>query len=91
MYNPYVSFPENGTEVFYSETHDDGSVEVWVETLSGDGLKSAHCFIPAFYWDEINGYASDEMADISGFVRDNFPLIMEMSREMTFAQSKMAT
>ncbi len=90
MYSSYVSFPEDGTEVFYSETHDDGFVEVWVDTSSANGLKTAHCLIPAFYWDENNGYSADEMADISGFVRDNFPLIMEMSREMTFAPSKVA-
>ena len=55
MYSSYVSFPEDGTEVSYSETHDDGFVEVWVETPSANGLKTAHCLIPAFYWDENNG------------------------------------
>lgn len=90
MYSSYVSFPKDVTEVFYSETNDDGSVEVWVETPSANGLKTAHCSIPAFYWDEINDYTSDEMTDISGFVRDNSSLIMEMSREMTFAQSRIA-
>lgn len=79
-YKSYVSFP-SGTEITYSRLRDDGSVGVWVETPVDGGFKSAHCCVPAFLWDKIEGYDNNEMADLDGFVHDNAPLILRMAKE----------
>lgn len=79
-YKSYMSFPD-GTEVTYSRLRPDGSVGVIVETPIDDGFKTAHCRVPAFIWDKIDGYDNDEMADLDSLVHDNAPLILEMARE----------
>lgn len=80
MYWSYMSFPDD-TEVTFSETHDDGTVGVWIETPIDGGFKSAHCIIPSFRWDEIDGYGADEMKRLDRYVRNNAHIIAEMSLE----------
>lgn len=87
MYWGYMTFNDD-TEVTYSETKDDGTVGVWVETPVEDGFKSAHCTIPTFAWDSVDGFAPEEMDKLDAYVRRNAPLIMEMSAEKTFTGAR---
>lgn len=79
-FKSYMSLPD-GTEVTYSQLRDDGSVGVWIEAPVYGGFKSAHCRIPAFIWDKIEGYSTKEMRDLDELVRNNAPLILRMAKE----------
>lgn len=79
-YKSYMSFPD-GTEVTYSDLRDDGSVGVLIEAPIYGGFKSAHCRIPAFIWDKIEGYSTKEMRDLDELMRNNAPLILRMAKE----------
>ena len=80
MYWSYMSFPDD-TEVTFSETQDDGTVGVWIETPIDGGFKSAHCIIPSFRWDMIDGYSADEMSELDRYVRNNAHIIIRKSLE----------
>lgn len=85
MYWGYMTLADD-TEITFSETRWDGSVGVWVETPIMGGFKSAHCSIPNIEWDFIDGYGPEEMRWLSSYMRNNAPLIMEMSKEKAGAQ-----
>lgn len=87
MYWSYMSFPDD-TEVTFSETHDDGTVGVWIETPIEGGFKSAHCIIPAFRWDTIDGYTADEKSRLDRYVRNNAHIIIRKSLEREEAASR---
>ena len=87
MYWGYMTFNDD-TEVTYSETKDDGTVGVWVETPIEGGFKSAHCIVPTFVWDSVDGFEPGEMDKLDAYVRRNVTLIMEMSSEKTFAGAR---
>lgn len=87
MYWSYMTLRDD-TEVTFSETGGDGSVGVWIETPIETGFKSAHCLIPSFEWDVVDGYSDDELLWFESFLRNNAPLIMEMSRENTFTSRR---
>lgn len=80
MYWSYMSFPDD-TEVTFSETQDDGTVGVWIETPIDGGFKSAHCIIPSLRWDMIDGYSADEMSELDRYVRNNAHIIIRKSLE----------
>ncbi len=87
MYWGYMSF-EDGTEVTYSETREDGTVGVWVETPVEGGFNSAHCWLPGFRWDVVRSYSAEAMEWIDTLIKNNAIIILDMSEEKTFPPSR---
>lgn len=82
MYWGYMTFNDE-TEVTYSETGEDGTCGVWVETPVDGGFKSAHCILPSFKWDSVDGFDDEEVSALDAYMKRNASLIMEMSEEKT--------
>ena len=74
----YVQLPDE-TQFAYSETRDDGTVEIAIERLRDRGFDTAKCFMPAYRWLEVDGFSQDELDDFESFLRDNAPLIFELA------------
>lgn len=82
MYWGYMTFNDE-TEVTYSETDEGGTCGVWVETPIDGGFKSAHCNLPSFKWDSVEGFDDEELSALDVYIKNNALLIMEMSEEKT--------
>lgn len=87
MYWGYMTLADD-TEVTFSETKSDGTVGVWIETPIDGDFKSAHCTLPSFDWDSVRGYETEELEWLDEYLKNNSPLILEMSREKTFSGSR---
>lgn len=74
----YVQLPDE-TQFAYSETRDDGTVEIAIERPRDWGFDTARCFMPAYRWFEVDGFSQDELDDFESFLRDNAPLIFELA------------
>ena len=77
MWN-YASL-EDETHIFYSNLHEDGSVSIAIERPHDWGFDSAKCLMPSYARSDVNGFSDEEVADIESFLRDNAPLIFELS------------
>lgn len=82
MYWGYMTFNDD-TEVTFSEMSEAGTCGVWVETPVDGGFKSAHCVLPSFEWDSIDGFDDTEVSALDSYMKRNAALIMEMSEEKT--------
>ena len=51
----YVQLPGE-TQFAYSETRDDGTVEIAIERPRDWGFDTAKCFMPAYRWFEVDGF-----------------------------------
>lgn len=78
MKYPYITFADN-TEVTFSPVHEDGTVQVYVETPVQGGFKSITCQIPGYTYNN-NGYSVDEQNRWLQFVRNNSHIIIELAR-----------
>lgn len=78
MWN-YAEFPD-GTCIAYSDLQDDGTIRIAVERPRDGGFDTARCLIPAYRWANVDGFTDNELADLKEFLRDNAPLIFELSK-----------
>ena len=80
MMYPYMTLNDD-TEITHSEMKADGSVRVYIETPDAkDGFHHAVCWLPAYRWEDVSGYSSDEMRRFERLVRDNAHLMLEFSQ-----------
>ena len=62
MMYPFMTLDDN-TEVVHSEMLPDGRVKVYFEKPDAkDCFHSAVCYLPDYKWEDINGFAPEEMA-----------------------------
>lgn len=52
---------DDGTQLAYSETRDDGTVRIAVERPVDFGFSHAECFLPAVNWFNVEGFSSDDL------------------------------
>ena len=56
----YILTPNDGTQIVHSDVMYDESgkelVEVYVEKPVKLGFKSAYCYLPAYKWDNVDGF-----------------------------------
>jgi hypothetical protein len=68
------------TEIVHSERKADGSVKVYFEKPDAETcFRSAVCWLPAYRWEDVNGFTTDEIAYAESVVRSTAHLIMEFS------------
>ena len=52
---------DDGTQLAYSETRDDGTVRIAVERPVDFCFGHAECFLPAVNWFNVEGFSSDDL------------------------------
>lgn len=73
----------DGTQVGYSERLADGSVDVIVELPVFEGFKTARFTLPALLCTCNDGFSSQEIDELTVFVRNNAQLIFRFSDEVS--------
>lgn len=75
----YVTFPDD-TQVVYSDVREDGTVLVRIERPRDMGFDSAECLMPAYRWDNVDGFTTEEVGAFDEFLHNNAPLIFKFAR-----------
>lgn len=70
---------DDGTQLAYSETRDDGAVRVAVERPVDFSFDHAECFLPAVKWFNVEGFTADDLNFLTESVRSNAPFIFELT------------
>ena len=84
MMYPFLQLEDN-TEIVHSEMKEDGSVKVYVERPDEkDGFHNAYCVLPAYRWEEVNGFSPEEIDRYQEIIESVAHLIMEFSRQGGF-------
>lgn len=76
---------DDGTQLAYSETKDDGTVRVAVERPVDLGFDHAECFLPTVKWFNVEGFTADDLTFLTDFVKSNAPLIFELAERQKAA------
>ena len=77
----------DGTGIAHSEMKEDGSVKVYIEKPVEGGFHSASCILPAYRWEQIEGFSESDLKRLDQIVRDNAHLILEFSRDGGFTHA----
>ena len=81
MMYPFMTLNDD-TEITHSEMKADGSVKVYIETPDEvGGFHNATCWLPAYKWENIEGYSDTEISYFKQLIRKNAHLIIEFSQE----------
>ncbi|WP_455138485.1 hypothetical protein [Thermophilibacter sp.] len=75
---PYVKLADE-TQFAYSDPHEDGTVDVYVERPRDMGFDSAQCLLPSYRWSKVDGFSEAELDELDRFIRNNAPLILEFA------------
>ncbi|MBO5639623.1 MAG: hypothetical protein J5916_06905 [Oscillospiraceae bacterium] len=81
MMYPFMTLNDD-TEITHSEMKENGRVKVYIETPDEkDGFHNAVCWLPAYQWENINGYSEEEMAFFQKLIQNNAHAILEFSQD----------
>lgn len=72
---------EDQTEIVHSEMKQDGTVKVYIEKPVYGGFHHATCWLPAYKWEDIEGFSGDDMEKLQRLVENNAHLILEFSQK----------
>ena len=80
MMYPFLTLDDQ-TEIVHSEMKPDGRVKVYVEKPDEkDFVHNAVCWLPAYQWEDINGFTPEEIAKYEEIIRSTAHLILEFSQ-----------
>lgn len=80
MLHTYVKLPD-GTQIGYGEPLSNGSVKVAVVRTGEGGFSVALCALPSCRWIVSEGYAPEELEELSGLLAGNASMIMRLAKE----------
>ena len=84
MMYPFMTL-DDGAEIVHSEMHADGSVKVYVEKPDErDCFHHATCWLPAYRWEDVEGFSSEELARYDEVIRSTAHLILRFAQEGGF-------
>lgn len=86
MKYPFLTLDDN-TEIVHSEMHDDGTVDVYVETPVQGGFHSAYCRIPGYVWSQNDGFTSEDIAKYQEIIESTAHLIIRYAQCGGFANA----
>ena len=75
------------TGIAHSEMKPDGTVKVYFEKPVEGGFYSATCYLPAYRWENIEGFSEEDVKRLDKLLRDNAHLILEFSQEGGFVNA----
>jgi len=79
MMYPFLQI-DGDTEIVHSEMLPGGEVKVYIEKPDErDGFHHAECYLPAYRWEEIDGFSPEEIERLEDVVRSTAHLIMSTS------------
>ena len=69
MLYPLITLDDQ-SELLYSERKPDGRVKIYVEKPDEkDFFHNAVCWLPAYQWEDINGFTPEEIARYEEIIR----------------------
>ncbi len=72
MVYPFMTL-DDGTEIVHSERMDDGQVRVYLEKPDEkDCFHHATCWLPAYRWEDVEGFSEAEMARYQEVIEHTF-------------------
>ena len=74
----YKQLPDE-TQIAYSDVREDGAVLIGIERPRDWGFDSAHCLLPSFRWNDIDGFDVEEIAGFESLLRNDAPLIFDLA------------
>ncbi|MBS5262613.1 MAG: hypothetical protein KHY54_12690 [Roseburia sp.] len=84
MMYPFMTLNDE-TEIVHSETREDGTVKVYIETPDeNDGFHSMTCYLPNYEIKEVNGYSDKQVEEFMELIKSTAHLIMEFAKEGGF-------
>ena len=84
MMYPFMTL-DDGAEIVHSEMHADGSVKVYVEKPDAqDCFHHATCWLPAYHWEDVEGFSPEELARYDEVIRSTAHLILRFAQEGGF-------
>ena len=76
------------TEIVHSDMLPNGEVKVYIEyiekTDAKDGFHHAACFLPAYRWENVDGFTPEEIARYQEVIESTVHLILEFARQGGF-------
>ena len=75
---------EDKTEIVHSEILKDEKVKVYIERAVDGGFYSATCYLPQFNWEEIKGFASEDIETFQEILESTAHLIIRFAKEGGF-------
>ena len=79
MMHPFMTV-NDGTEIVHSDIDDKGSVKVYIEKPDkADCFHHATCYLPAYKWEDIEGFDSSEMDYYEDLISSTAHLIIEFA------------
>ena len=89
MMYPYMTLSDD-TEITHSEMHEDGTVEVYIETPDErDGFHNIKCILPQYLWLDNNGYSAAELEYYKELVTNNAHLTITSENSPSSARVEM--
>ena len=80
MMYPFMTL-DDGTEIVHSETLENGQVKVYVEKPDAkDGFHHASCYLPAYRWEDVAGFSSEEIDRFQEVIESTAHLIIEFAQ-----------
>ena len=84
MMYPFLTLDDE-TEIVHSEMQADNTVKVYIERPDEkDGFHHATCYLPAYHWDDIYGFCSEDIARYQEIIESTAHLILEFSQKGGF-------
>lgn len=84
---PFMTLSDE-TEIVHSEMRPNNTVKVYFERPDEkDGFHFATCYLPAYKWDNINGFTDEEILHLQKFLKSTAHLIIEFSQKGGFANT----
>ena len=72
------------TGIAHSEMKPDGTVKVYFEKPIDGGFHSATCYLPAYRWEDVDGFSSADVQRLERVLKNNAHLILQFAQEGGF-------
>ena len=87
MMYPFLQI-DGDTEIVHYDMLPNGEVKVYIEyiekTDAKDGFHHAACFLPAYRWENVDGFTPEEIARYQEVIESTVHLILEFARQGGF-------
>ena len=87
MMYPFLQI-DGDTEIVHSDMLPNGEVKVYIEyiekTDAKDGFHHAACFLPAYRWENVDGFTPEEIARYQEVIESTVHLTLEFARQGGF-------
>ena len=84
MMYPFLQI-DGDTEIVHSDTLPNRELKVYIEKPDPrDGFHQAACFLPAYRWEDVQGFTPEEIARYQEVIESTAHLILEFARQGGF-------